>query len=304
MINSFRGKYGFLSNMYDAPVFYNGMLFKSSEAAYQAQKTLDRHEQFSFTKLSGPEAKKKGKTVHIRADWNEVKIRIMYDIVFAKFSQNPILAQRLIDTSPQELIEGNTWGDTFWGQVNSKGHNWLGKILMEVRLDLIILQTYKNEFFRRNKGGDDMIKTPRICPKCGGKKWIVTAHVTQDWEVNEYGEYIKTICDCVETTHSPDENDVWCCSKCDAEYDNNTEKPTKIPKSKHECMCIDCPFCKQYFTNGRYCNHKNQKYIKKYFKNNNMKKMPGFIGFLKVNSEFPIKRTPKWCPRLEEEKEK
>ena len=48
-------------------------------------------------------------------------------------TQNPELGNKLLETGNQELVEGNTWGDIFWGVCNGKGQNWLGKILMMVR---------------------------------------------------------------------------------------------------------------------------------------------------------------------------
>ncbi len=59
-----------------------------------------------------------------------------------------------------------------------------------------------------------------ICPYCGGRKFAVTAHVTQDWIVDENGDWEETTNDCVEVTHHPDDNDVWCCDKCGEEYPN------------------------------------------------------------------------------------
>ena len=56
-----------------------------------------------------------------------------------------------------------------------------------------------------------------ICPKCGGRKFITTAHVTQTWEVNEYGYFEKVISDCDEVTHGPDDGNIWNCSACGAE---------------------------------------------------------------------------------------
>lgn len=52
------------------------------------------------------------------------------------------------------------------------------------------------------------------CPECGGKRFVVTAHVTQDWVVDEFGNYIKTIEDCIEVTHRPDSDDLWECFEC------------------------------------------------------------------------------------------
>ena len=131
MIDKFDGIYAFLSNFYDAPVEYLGITYRNSESAYQAQKCPARiHE---FTDIPAAMAKKMGRKIEIRDDWEEVKDNIMFAIVYAKFSQNPDLKQKLIDTGKAPIIEGNTWGDTYWGQVDGKGKNMLGKILMIIR---------------------------------------------------------------------------------------------------------------------------------------------------------------------------
>jgi ribosomal protein S27AE len=79
-----------------------------------------------------------GRQVNIRPDWEQVKLRIMATIVFQKFNQNKDLAEKLILTGDAELIEGNYWGDTYWGICTNKtydnvGENYLGKILMFTR---------------------------------------------------------------------------------------------------------------------------------------------------------------------------
>jgi ribA/ribD-fused uncharacterized protein len=76
------------------------------------------------------------RNVEIRRDWDEVKLRIMEGLVRQKFSKDPVLRQRLLDTGDQDLVEGNTWGDTFWGVCRGQGSNWLGRILMDVRAEL------------------------------------------------------------------------------------------------------------------------------------------------------------------------
>ena len=54
----------------------------------------------------------------------------------------------------------------------------------------------------------------KICPKCGGRKFLVTAHVTQDWIVDEDGDFLKCVNECVEVTHRPDDDDIWQCDTC------------------------------------------------------------------------------------------
>ena len=60
----------------------------------------------------------------------------MYDICYAKFTQNEELKSRLLATGTHLLEEGNTWGDKIWGTVDGEGENHLGKILMRVRKEL------------------------------------------------------------------------------------------------------------------------------------------------------------------------
>lgn len=133
MINKFSGDYAFLSNFYTCPVYYGGLFFKNSEAAFHAQKSLDNLTKCEFTHLDGREAKRKGRKVKLRADWESVKTRIMFEIVLAKFMQNKKLREMLLNTGDELLVEGNTWNDRFWGAVNGEGENYLGRILMSVR---------------------------------------------------------------------------------------------------------------------------------------------------------------------------
>lgn len=150
-IDSFRGEYGFLSNFYDCKVYYNGMTFKNSEAAYQAMKCFSAEEALSFQEHSASEAKYHGQLVKLRPDWEQVKLGIMEEIVRAKFVQNVHLAKKLVATGDAELVEGNTWGDTYWGvdTRKKKGENHLGIILMELRSELTAMN--RPQFVIRSK---------------------------------------------------------------------------------------------------------------------------------------------------------
>ena len=135
-INSFRGKFNFLSNFYSTPIPFEGLYFNSVESAFQAYKTLDHDERIRFTTLSASQAKREGRKLELRHDWNEVKVKIMKALVSTKFKE-PYLKKLLLDTKDLPLIEGNKWGDTFWGKCNGKGRNELGVILMEVRAEFM-----------------------------------------------------------------------------------------------------------------------------------------------------------------------
>ena len=136
-ITNFSGEYEFLSNFYEVPVRYE-YFYGSSEAAYQAQKAANLADKLEFLNYNPKKAKKQARKIPIRADWDSVKISVMRDIVFAKFTQNPELAEKLLATGDSEIVEGNYWHDTFWGvdDETGEGKNNLGKILMELRAGL------------------------------------------------------------------------------------------------------------------------------------------------------------------------
>lgn len=140
IIDSFRGEYKFLSSFYPAKVIYEEMEYPSSEHAFQAAKSLIIGVRMLIARASSPgDAKRLGRKIALRPDWEDVKLQVMKDIVRAKFTQNADLRIMLVmGTRDAELIEGNTWGDKFWGvdKATGEGENHLGKILMEVREEL------------------------------------------------------------------------------------------------------------------------------------------------------------------------
>lgn len=136
-INNFDGKYAFLSNFYPATVFYETRKYPSAEHAFQAAKTQIYEEIIEIQNAPTPgRAKRLGRKCTLRPDWEEVKDDVMYKIVKDKFVRNPDLSSALIKTSEEKLVEGNNWGDHYWG-VDGHGKNRLGQILMRVRSELI-----------------------------------------------------------------------------------------------------------------------------------------------------------------------
>ena len=134
-IEEFKGDYGFLSNFWPCRVWLDNIEYPTVENAFQAAKTTDKNCRIQFQKIPPGIARKKGRQIPLRKDWEQIKIGIMLSLVEQKFRYSPSLRQQLKATGNAELIEGNTWGDTFWGVDlrTSKGENMLGKILMEVR---------------------------------------------------------------------------------------------------------------------------------------------------------------------------
>ena len=98
VIDSFRGEFRWLSNFYSCSVHYEGLTFGNTEAAFQAAKCLDMKERERFFSLSGGQAKRLGKRVELRPDWEAVKIEVMREVLRCKFSQNPELKAKLIAT--------------------------------------------------------------------------------------------------------------------------------------------------------------------------------------------------------------
>lgn len=136
-IDSFRGEYFFLSNFSNYGFELEGVYYKTVEHYFQAQKCINEQEFQQIVNAKTPAlARKLGRKVSLRKDWPEVKEEIMMKGVRAKFTQNPKAKELLLKTGDAELIEGNTWGDSFWGVCNGKGKNKLGKILMEIRKEL------------------------------------------------------------------------------------------------------------------------------------------------------------------------
>lgn len=125
----FKDKYWFLSNMYPCRIEYNGYVFNSIEAAFQAQK--DPKRAVEFTALNGFEAKRLGKQVALRADWEEVKLTIMEDLLRIKFSDK-VLRQWLCQIN-EPIVEDNHWHDTYWGMCNGRGQNNLGKLIEKIK---------------------------------------------------------------------------------------------------------------------------------------------------------------------------
>lgn len=141
VIDSFQGDYRFLSNFHLSPITVRvgkvDIQASTVEHAYQALKATSAGDRIKVLSARTPGgAKRLGKEVTVRSDWEKVKKRIMRDLVLAKFTQNPKLGALLLETGEAELVEGNWWGDRYWGVCRGVGENHLGRILMWVRATL------------------------------------------------------------------------------------------------------------------------------------------------------------------------
>lgn len=142
-ITSFRGKNRFLSNFYEYPFTYKGLVYPNAEAAFQAQKCPDEEGKIKYTTHKDPLwAKRAGKMEpNLPADWDEKAYQVMEDVLRVKFAV-PELAEMLKATGDAYLEEGNRWHDNRWGNCtceacrDKEGQNWLGKILMVIREEM------------------------------------------------------------------------------------------------------------------------------------------------------------------------
>lgn len=136
MIINFKREHRFLSMSYPAVITYNGIVFYTAEAAYQAQKMTSPKEQEKMSALGPGAARKRGQKIPLRSDWEKVKAKIMYEIQLAKFSQSPHLKEKLLSTAGKTLVNTDYDHGLYWAEIRGEGENNLGKILMKVREEL------------------------------------------------------------------------------------------------------------------------------------------------------------------------
>ncbi len=135
-IYGFYDKFDFLSNFYPSEFVYRGLLSKTVEHAYQAEKSCTHDDFIHVMAANTPaSAKSRGRDIDMRDDWDEVKDAVMLELLRKKF-EIPALAEKLLDTDDLYLEETNHWYDRYWGVCNGKGLNHLGLLLMKVREEL------------------------------------------------------------------------------------------------------------------------------------------------------------------------
>src|SRR5438067_3463317 len=118
-IGEFQGEYRFLSNFYPAVIVFEGITYPHVESAYQSAKTTDMNERRRIAAIIDPaEAKRAGRALKYRPDWEQVKFDVMEQCVRYKFTHHPDLAAKLLATGDAQLEEDNTWDDRIWGVVD------------------------------------------------------------------------------------------------------------------------------------------------------------------------------------------
>lgn len=133
-VTSFTGDHAFLSNFHPSTILIEGLLYPTVEHAFQAMKVTDMEQRATIAAAPTPsKAKYMGRSVALRPNWENIKVRVMLDCLRAKFACHPHLSAMLALTAEDHLEEGNDWGDRYWGTVNGQGQNMLGVLLMRVR---------------------------------------------------------------------------------------------------------------------------------------------------------------------------
>jgi len=136
MIDRFDGDYSFLSNFY----FHSDG--ETVEHLFQAAKAItDEDREYVLSAASPGVAKKRGRAISLRPDWESVKADVMLALLRKKFAI-PELKEKLLGTGDQELVEGNMWHDNYFGDCachrckEKIGYNKLGQLLMQIRDEL------------------------------------------------------------------------------------------------------------------------------------------------------------------------
>jgi len=106
---------------------YHSEKFNDSKLIEQLKETRSAHDAMKLAYANRENYKK---------DWDDIKLKVMKDILRAKVEQHPYVKKKLLESGDKELIE-NSWRDSYWGWgANKDGENHLGKLWMEVRAEL------------------------------------------------------------------------------------------------------------------------------------------------------------------------
>lgn len=141
-IDDFRGDNFFLSNFSPHGFNFMGVWYATNEHFYQAAKATSISDFWAVVEAGTPgRSKRIGRSIPVRPDWDVIKLEVMSLGLSLKFSPGRDITQQLIDTNDAILVEGNTWGDTYWGICEGRGTNFLGRLLMQLRAEILLRGT-------------------------------------------------------------------------------------------------------------------------------------------------------------------
>lgn len=143
-ILEFQGPHRWLSNFQPVTITGRSFVYQSAEHAYMASKSHDpdwKRLCSQGNRTSG-QIKRMSRSITLRPDWDDIKLAVMEACLEQKFTQEPF-ALLLKATGNVLIQEGNCWGDAFWGVdlKTGRGENHLGKIIMEIRRRLILIDS-------------------------------------------------------------------------------------------------------------------------------------------------------------------
>ncbi len=140
--------YGFFSNFSPHPIFVDGEVWQTVEHFFQASKFEDVEIINKIKVLDSPMTaaiEGRNRSNKIKSNWDDVKEKIMFKALMAKFLQHPNLKNELLNTADSILIE-HTINDNYWGNNgDNTGKNRLGILLMEIREAIRNLSKNKGE---------------------------------------------------------------------------------------------------------------------------------------------------------------
>ena len=148
MVESFRGEYRYLSNFQAVKIIFEGIEYPSIEHAYMSAKSdsMEWKSKCADKNITAGKIKRLSHTISLKADWDDIKLDVMTEVIDQKFNQEPFNTL-LLDTGDKYIQEGNRHNDTFWGFCleTNKGENNLGKLIMEKRNMIKIVQRTTND---------------------------------------------------------------------------------------------------------------------------------------------------------------
>jgi ribA/ribD-fused uncharacterized protein len=136
------GRHYMLSNFSAHALYFNGIMCPTAEHAYQGSKFSQTSMRLFVSKQISPLGAKKvahNNRDKYRKDWEEVKLRVMEEILRVKLATHSEVREALLATGQAEIVE-NSQTDSFWGWgPDRQGQNHLGKIWMKLRAELQLI---------------------------------------------------------------------------------------------------------------------------------------------------------------------
>lgn len=137
-ILGFKGEYEFLNNFWPSDITLSGHRFTTVEHGFHFFKTEVPEERKAIRMAkNASEAKALGRACSMRPDWEQIKEKVMRELLYQKFAKNNRLRAKLLETGQAYLEETNNWNDKYWGVCNGEGKNRLGWSLMTLRAFLL-----------------------------------------------------------------------------------------------------------------------------------------------------------------------